>query len=226
MSCFVRDVDAARNVVEQHHVAVGEQPAADQHLLLVAARERAHLLRRSAAGSGSGGGRRSPRRAATRGGGGGRRARRCAAGSRASGCRGRTSAAAVPRSCGPRGRARCRGRPGSRRRGAGSACASPPTRISPPVAFRAPKSVMKSSRWPWPARPPMPRISPRRSSSEKPFTPGDDQVAHLERHAARRPAPAADRGRCGRSCGRSSASPPRSRRSTRASPRTRRCGRR
>jgi len=34
----------------------------------------------------------------------------------------------------------------------------PPTRISPPVALRAPKSVLKSSRCPWPARPPIPRI--------------------------------------------------------------------
>src|SRR5204863_7816144 len=38
------DVDAARDVVEQHHVAPGEQPAADQDLLLVTARKRAHLL--------------------------------------------------------------------------------------------------------------------------------------------------------------------------------------
>src|SRR4051812_4001452 len=38
------DVDTARDVVEEQDLRVGEEPAAEQHLLLVAARERAHLL--------------------------------------------------------------------------------------------------------------------------------------------------------------------------------------
>ena len=59
MSCLVRRVDAAGDVVEQQHVALGEQPAADQDLLLVAAGERADLLHAAAAACGSGGARRS-----------------------------------------------------------------------------------------------------------------------------------------------------------------------
>src|SRR5581483_4623298 len=48
--------------------------------------------------------------------------------------------------------------------------ATPSTRISPPARRRAPKSVMNRSRCPWPARPPIPRISPRRSANETPAT--------------------------------------------------------
>ena len=136
MSCFVRDVDAAGDVVEQQHVAAGEQPAADQHLLLVAARERADLLHARPPRPDLEALDDPPRRAATRA----RRRRTPRAETRGEDrerqvVAHRTSAAAGPRSCGPRGRARCRGRRGSRRRACGSACACPPTRISPPVAF-------------------------------------------------------------------------------------------
>ena len=213
MSCLVADVDAAGDVVEQHHVAA-RRAASGRSGPSAGCRPRAcRPPGRSAAGSGSGGARRSARRAAIS-----RRRRTIAAAEIAAGIASvrlsrTTSAAAGPRSCGPRGRARCRDRRGSRRRGLRSRLRFPPTRISPPLAFRAPNSVMKSSRWPWPARPPMPRISPRRSSSETPFTPVRAQVAHLERHRRRPPAAGAGRDRCGRSCGRSSASPPRPRRS-------------
>ena len=45
------DVDAAGDVVEQQDPRLGQQPAADQHLLLVAAGERADGLRPSAGGA-------------------------------------------------------------------------------------------------------------------------------------------------------------------------------
>ena len=44
----------------------------------------------------------------------------------------------------------------------------PPIEICPRASFRAPNSERNSSGCPWPARPPMPRISPRLRSKETP----------------------------------------------------------
>ena len=86
-------------------------------------------------------------------------------GSAGSGCRGPEAAAAGPRSCGPPAPARCRGWRGSRPPGWRCAPACRRRRIVPRCSGGAPKRPRNSSRWPWPASPPMPRISP--ATSEK-----------------------------------------------------------
>ena len=83
-------------------------------------------------------------------------------------CPGWTVAGTGLRPCGPRARRRCRARPGSRPSAGGRSPAGRRRAAAPPLARWAPNRVRNRSRCPWPARPPTPRISPRRRSNETP----------------------------------------------------------
>ena len=186
------DVDAARDVEEEEHVGLGEQPAPDQHLLLIAARERPDRLQagiprsdlqpldrlvdeRQLAGAGG-------------------RLRRWLI---------RSSTASVRLSFTAHRQHQALGLPvlGDERdrkaapdrvcRASEPARACRRSRSARATSLRAPKSERNSSGCPWPASPPTPRISPRRSSKRdavEPVAVADPSRSKRDRGARRRAA--------------------------------------
>ena len=109
-----------------------------------------------------------------------------------------SAAAAAPAAGRP---ARGRRRRGSRRRDGAHAAASRWTRMSPPVWRCWPESTSKSSSWPCPSSAAIPRISPGRSANDTSVSVSPTlEPAHLERRRHRRgprsaPAPGSPRRR-------------------------------
>ena len=79
------------------------------------------------------------------------------------------ASAAGPGRAGPPAPARCRRGRSAPRAGCRSTPACPRARCVP-VASAAPNSAWKSSRWPWPCRPPTPSTSPSRRSKLTPWS--------------------------------------------------------
>ena len=154
------DVDAARGLVEDEDARVAGQPLAEHHLLLIAAAQQPHLLRRRgldaeilddrfgevALRSGAG---RNPARGQLAG----RGAARC--------CAPPSARRPGPRPCDPPAAGRCPWRiasAGCAKRGT----ALPSQRMRPASARSAPASTRASSLRPAPSRPAMPTTSPAR----------------------------------------------------------------
>ena len=151
---FGADVDAAGRVEQQHHAQPAGEPAGDRHLLLVAAREPAHLARRPGVDrqpadrlvdAGALLGRAIGPHLATRLNSGMAmfsRMERC--GSRA--CRRSAGTSTTPRRITSKG---CRARTGR-----------PSTTRSPRSGLRLPARISNRASWPWPSRAARPSTSP------------------------------------------------------------------
>ena len=167
---FRADVDAAGRVEAEQRLEAVREPAGDRHLLLVAAREPAHLALRARVH------RERLDRARTR-----RRSSRMPTGPQRAGLlkRGAAMFSAIER-CGSSACSRSAGTSTTPARIASYGCRArsglPRTSTSPPVGRCWPESTSKSSSWPWASSAAMPRISPGRTRERD----VGERLAHLQ----------------------------------------------